>query len=155
MQITPWSPFGDDPFKNFEKQFENFFKDMMPTVPTNLVHAPSLNMYQKKNDLMIDIAMPGIDPDKVQVEIDENNVMTIKGSSKKKTEIDDKDYYRKEIRSGTFFRRVQLPSQVKGEKAKAEYEDGVLTVSVPMTTQKKAQTIKVEKKKKLKPGNKK
>lgn len=141
MQITPWSPFGEDPFNNFEKD-----------LPANMIHAPSLNMYQNKNNLLVDIAMPGIDPKNVSIEIDDSNVMTIKGSSKKQTEVDDKNYYRKEIRTGTFFRRIPLPHTVVGEKATAEYEDGVLTITVPMATQKKAKTIKVQKKKKLSSG---
>lgn len=145
MQITNWSPFGgDNQFNNFDKEFEKFFKELMP-LSSNNVQAPSMNMYQKDDNLILDMIMPAIDSDNVSIDIDEDNVMTVKGSSKKQLEVDDKNYYRKEIRTGTFFRRIQLPYNVDGEKAKAIYNDGVLSVSIPMLNQKKIKKIQVEK----------
>lgn len=147
MQITRWSPFVD-PF-NFEKEFEKFFKTLAPTgMVTDGLQAPSMNMYQNENILFVEMAMPGIDSDQITVEIDDNNLLTVKGSTKKKTEVDDKNYYRKEIREGSFFRSVQLPMNVEGDNAKAEYEDGVLLVSVPVLGEKKPRAIQIETKKK-------
>lgn len=149
MQITRWSPFMD-PF-NFDKEFEKFFKEMTPaSTGQSSLQAPSMNMYQKENDIMVEMSMPGIDLENVSVEIDERNVLTIKGSSKKKTEIEDKDYYRKEIREGSFSRSIQLPVSVEGDKSEAEYEDGMLMIKVPMQKKQEVKKIEVKNRKKLK-----
>lgn len=151
MQITRWSPFMD-PF-NFDKEFEKFFKEMAPArTGQNSLQAPSMNMFQKGKDIKVEMSMPGIDLNNVTVEIDEQNVLTVKGSNKKKTEVEDKDYYRKEIREGSFYRSIQLPVNVDGDKAEAEYEDGMLMISVPMEAKKKSTAIKIKKKKKLQSG---
>ena len=151
MQITRWSPFMDP--VNFDKEFEKFFKEMAPArTGQNALQAPSMNMFQKGSDIKVEMSMPGIDLDNVNVEIDEQNVLTVKGSTKKKTEVEDKDYYRKEIREGSFYRSIQLPVNVDGDHAEAEYEDGMLMISVPVQEKKKSKSIEIKKKKKLKDG---
>jgi len=81
--------------------------------------------------------------DVVDISID-NNVLTIKGESEKKSEVEDKNYYRKEIRRGSFYRSVPLPSQVIGDKASAEAINGILKIVVPKALGTKPKTIKIK-----------
>ena len=143
MQITNWSPFME-PF-DVEKEFEKFFKSA--GFPASGLSTPSMDVFKKGNDIVVQMSVPGIDASNVEIEIDEKNILTVKGSTKKKTEVDDKNYYKREISHGSFFRSMMLPAEVKRDKAKAEVEDGLLTINIPMESQKKAQTIKVEQKK--------
>ena len=87
--------------------------------------------------------MTGIDPEKVDINV-KNDILTIKGESEKKSEVEDKDYYRQEIRRGSFYRSVQLPAQVVGEKASAEYKNGILKITLPKAPESKTKSIKVE-----------
>ena len=84
---------------------------------------------------IVETGLVGIDPDKVNISI-EHDVLTIKGESEKKSEVDDKNYYRKEIRRGSFYRSVPLPAHVIGDKASAVAEDGVLKISIPKAPEK-------------------
>ena len=77
----------------------------------------------------------------------ENNILYIKGESEKKSEVEDKNYYRKEIRQGSFFRSVPLPTRVVGDKASASVEDGVLKIVIPKAPKAKPKSIKIKTKK--------
>ncbi len=105
--------------------------------------APALDVYQTKDDVVVEAPLPGLDPDKVTVSI-ENDVLTLEGNFEHKTEVDDKNYYRREVRAGAFHRQVALPTAVSGEQAKATYEKGVLKIVIPKEERAKPKTVKVE-----------
>jgi len=91
---------------------------------------PALDVYQDKDNVVAELSLPGIDPSKVDVVI-ENDVLTVSGSSEEKQEVKREDYYRKEVRTGSFSRSVVLPMAVKGNDAQAHYDKGVLTITMP------------------------
>lgn len=141
--IIKWTPFFE-PYEDMDKMFSDF----MPAVRGNQSgFVPAIDMYEDENNVIIEAQLSGIDPDKVSISI-ENDVLSIKGESEKKSEIDEKNYYRKEIRRGSFYRSVPLPTHVQGDNAKAVAEDGVLKITVPKASEVKPKTIKIETKKK-------
>jgi len=143
MSIIKWTPFLSE-FDDMDKMMES----MLPAVRGNQFgFTPAVDMYEDKDNIVIETQLGGIDPEKVDVSI-ENNVLTIKGESEKKSEIDDKNYYRKEIRRGSFYRSIPLPTKVDGEAASAINEDGVLKITVPKASEVKPKTIKIQTKKK-------
>jgi HSP20 family protein len=91
---------------------------------------PAADVYETKTEVIVEMSVPHIDPEKVNISI-ENNVLHVKGSTEKKTEVDDKDYYRREIRSGSFYRTIPMPTAVVGDKASVVHQEGVLKISIP------------------------
>jgi HSP20 family protein len=136
MKLVRWNPFLDD---------GSDFGMLSPFVGSN-AFVPSLDIYQDKDNVMAKVALPGIDPENVNISI-ENDILTIEGSVKKESEVDEKDYYRKEISSGSFHRSMILPTSVDGNKAKAEFANGILEITMPKKEEVKPKTIKVEIKK--------
>jgi len=130
-----------NPFEEMDSFFRGF---PMPRQMTSFV--PSLDIYQDKDNVVVEAPVAGVNPEEVKISI-ENDVLTIEGKSEKKSEVDEKNYYRKEISYGSFHRSVALPVAVNGEKAKAEYDDGVLKVTIPKEERVKAKSIKVQVKK--------
>ena len=127
---------------------DKMMSEMLPAVRGNQYgFTPALDMYEDKDNVVIETQLGGINPDKVDISI-ENNVLTIKGESEKKSEIDEKNYYRKEIRRGSFYRTVSMPTKVDGDKASAVNEDGILKITIPKAAEVKPKTIKIENKKK-------
>jgi HSP20 family protein len=104
--------------------------------------SPAIDVYQDNDNLIVETPLPGIDPDAVEISV-ENDVLTISGQTRDKKEVKREDYYRKEVREGTFSRSIILPIAVKGSKAEAEYEDGVLTVILPKSEDAKPKKIAV------------
>jgi HSP20 family protein len=127
---------------------DKIMESMLPAVRGNQFgYTPAVDMYEDKDNIVIETQLGGIDPAKVDISI-ENNILSIKGESEKKSEVEDKNYYRKEIRRGSFYRSIPLPTKVDGDKAKAESGDGILKITIPKATEVKPKTIKIETKKK-------
>lgn len=143
MSLIKWSPFFQ-PFEDMDKFFGNF-PSINERRSASLI--PAIDVYDKKDRVVIETALPGVDPKKVNIAI-EQGILTINGSSERKTEVDEKNYYRKEIRSGSFMRQISLPVGVKEKDAKAEFKDGILTIELPKLDEAKAKKINIEVKKK-------
>jgi HSP20 family protein len=140
MSLIKWSPFFDQ-FEDVDK----FFSDMTPALRgAKNSFVPAIDMYENEDSVIVETQLAGIDPDKVSISI-ENDVLCIKGEGEKKSEVDDKNYYRKEIRRGSFYRSVQLPAHVDGDKAEAEADDGVLKIKIPKAQELKPKAIKIKK----------
>lgn len=144
--LIPWRGGYVDPWDEFHRlikwpDMENEFKELKST---DLI--PALDVYEDKDKLIIESPIAGVDPEKVEVSI-ENDVLTIKGESEKKTEVDEKNYYRKEAKYGSFYRAMKLPVHVMGDKATASYADGLLKIEVPKAALKVSPKIKVQIKK--------
>jgi len=143
MALIKWTPFLE-PFEDMDK----IFSDFMPAT-TRVGQAgfmPAVDVYEYKDNVVVETELAGVDPKKVDISI-ENDVLCIKGESEKKSEVEDKNYYRKEIRRGNFYRSVPLPAHVIGEKASAIADGGVLKIVIPKATKTKPKTIKIETKK--------
>lgn len=139
MRLIPWKPLLDG-FDNMDL-FMQPYRSMVPMADSGIV--PPVDMYEHGNVLIVETPLAGIDPAKVEVTVD-GDVLTIKGSMERKTEVDEKDYYRKEVRSGSVFRQISLPVRVLGEKASASYEQGLLKIEIPKAGSDQAKSIKIQ-----------
>jgi HSP20 family protein len=137
MSLIKWNPMPVDSFDDMDRWLD------WPTWRSSMNFTPAVDVYEDKDNVFVEAPIAGINPKDVHVSI-ENDVLTLEGKSEKKTEVDEKNYYRKEIRSGSFHRAVALPSSVDGGKAKAEYKDGVLKITVPKEEKAKPKAIEVE-----------
>ncbi len=145
MSLIKWNPYNDH--FNFD-DMDKIFNEVLPTVRGNQFgFTPAVDMYEEKDNIIVETQLAGIDPEKISVSI-ENDVLCLKGEAEKKSEIDEKNYYRKEIRRGTFYRSIALPAKVDGDKASAVNEDGVLKISIPKATEIKPKNIKIKTKNK-------
>lgn len=134
MPIIRWTPF--DEFNELDKFF--------PSMPERaMLSNMPLNIYQTANEVVVESPVPGIDPQKLQINI-ENDVLTISGEHEQKTEVDEKNYYRREVSWGRVHRSVALPASVDGDKAKATYNKGVLKIVIPIQERSKPKQVKVE-----------
>ncbi len=106
----------------------------------------AVDVYETKEDVVVKAALPGIKPEQVDITIS-GNILSIRGESNEQNEVKEKDYVRKERRYGSFSRTVTLPDGLKGDKADATFENGMLTLRIPKSEETKPKTIKVKAKK--------
>ncbi len=137
--LIKWTPFLDS-FEDMDKIFSDF-SPVLRGAKSGFM--PAVDVYEEKDNVIVESELAGIDPEKVDIAI-ENDVLTIKGESEKKSEVEDKNYYRKEIRSGSFYRSIPLPAHVIGDKASAQAKDGVLKISIPKAAESKPKKIKIK-----------
>lgn len=125
MSIIRWSP-SPDMWGDMDEIFNRF-----PAMPSSMKSfVPALDMYETDKDVVVEMPLAGMKPEDVEVSF-EKGVLVVKGESRKVHEVDDKNYYRKEIRSGAFYREVALPTPVLEDKVSAEFQDGVLKIIAP------------------------
>lgn len=136
MALIRWTPLLE-PFEEMEKAFG----DLMPQVRHGFT--PALDVYDNTDAIVVETPLPGVDPTRVDIVI-ENGVLTIKGNMEKKREIDEENYWRREVRLGSFYRSVALPTPVRGDRAEATYEKGILKISIPKAEEAKAKKIAVK-----------
>lgn len=140
MAIIKWAPI----FDQFADE-GNLFRELA-TGKQHENFMPAIDMYEDSTNVVVETELAGIDPENVSISI-ENDTLTIKGTAEKKSEVEDKNYYRKEIKRGSFYRSIPLPARVLGDNATAIAEGGVLKISIPKMPEGKAKTIKIETKK--------
>lgn len=144
MSLIKWAP-----FLNQFNDMDQIFSEFTPTRHMQGGFIPAVDVYEDKNNVIVETELAGINYEKINISI-ENDVLCIKGESEKKSEIDDKNYYRKEIKRGSFFRNIPLPTHVLGDKASAEAIDGVLKILIPKASKAKQKRIKIKTINKLK-----
>ncbi|MFZ5982095.1 MAG: Hsp20/alpha crystallin family protein [Patescibacteria group bacterium] len=105
--------------------------------------APAVDVYQDKDNVIVETPLPGIDPEKVDITV-ENDVLTISGRTEEKKEVKREDYYRKEVREGSFSRSVILPMAVKADMAEASSEKGMLRITLPKAEEVKPKKIAIK-----------
>jgi HSP20 family protein len=128
-------------FAHPEDLLEDFHLMLFPERGGDL----ATDVYQDKDNVVVKMHIPGIDKEKLDITVDEDR-LTVSGSRETKEEIKDKEFFRKEIRHGSFMRTVTLPCAVEKDKAVADYENGVLTVTLPKKKSAEPSKIKVSSK---------
>ena len=108
--------------------------------PSLLEKAPSIDIVDRDKEVVVRAEVPGIDKKDLDVSIAERT-LTIKGSTRSEEKKEEDDYYRQEIRSGTFSRTVTLPTDVDSAKAKASFKDGVVELHLPKVRESKRHKI--------------
>ena len=104
---------------------------------------PAVDMYQTENDVVVKTAVPGLKPEDVQINVT-GDMLTIKGETRESSETREKAYHIRERRWGAFERSIPLPTLIMADKAKAEFENGVLTITLPKAEEVKPKTITVK-----------
>jgi HSP20 family protein len=133
MKIIRWNPHSllDDEF--FTNPF-SFSKQLGVDL--------AVDVYEKDENIVAEMHVPGINPDKFDISIEEH-LLRVTGEREEKKELADKDYYSKEIKRGSFERLIELPALVDSSKTKAEYKDGILKIFMPKKTPSPQEKVKI------------
>lgn len=110
------------------------FNDMAFGLPG--AGAPLLNVYETDDDVVIQALLPGIKAEELDITLT-GDTLTIKGETKQKRETKNATYHRQEWHQAAFERTVVLPTEVNPDAVRSEYENGVLTLTLP-----KAEAVK-------------
>lgn len=104
---------------------------------------PAIESSVENGNFIVRTDLPGIDPKNVDIKV-VGDVLTIKGSREEKSETKKADFFRREIRYGSFERSISLPKGIKGEDLKATYRDGVLELSAPLPKEATPKEVKIQ-----------
>jgi HSP20 family protein len=140
MSLVEWNPFRD--IDNVSREMANFF-ERSPFGVFGKATSPRVDVYQTAEDVIVKAEIPGVSKEDLNVYIDDNSIR-LSGQSKRDNEYKDENVYRTERFYGSFSRTIPLPVEVKSEDAKAEYKDGILSISVPKVEQAKMKGKRID-----------
>ncbi len=147
MPVMRWTPFGD--LATFRREMDRLFEHFLGVLPGPEVPGPGwvprLDLTETKDNITVKAELPGLEPKDLDISIS-GNTLTIKGEKRQEKEEKDEQRRLVERTYGAFVRSVELPVPVAGEKVKATFKNGVLTITLQKTEEakKKAIPIKVE-----------
>jgi HSP20 family protein len=141
--IARWEPFRG--VTTLQDQINRLFNDAFERTgeQSNLsAWAPAVDIYETEQELVVKADLPDVDPKDLDIRV-ENNLLTIRGERKFEKKVNEENYLRVERSFGSFARSFTLANTVNPDAIKAEYQNGVLTLTIPKREEAKPKQIKV------------
>ena len=143
--LVRWEPFRDliSLREAMDRLFEeSFVRPSEGRLALAGAGALAVDMYETDDAVVVKSAIPGIKAEDIDISIT-GDTLTIKGETKAEEEVNEENYIRRERRHGAFCRTLALPLPVVPAKADAEFENGVLTLTLPKAEEVKPKAIKI------------
>jgi len=124
--------------------FSDFFSDFLneDVLQTHLFKSvPSVNIMERSNDFRVELAVPGINKEDFNIEVDKG-ILVISAEKKEEKKDEGDRYTRKEFSYQSFSRSFSLPDHVDAENISAEYRNGVLELTLPKKDEAKAKPVR-------------
>lgn len=145
-QLVRWEPFRD--LVSLREAMDRLFEESVVRPSAGWItprgaETLAVDMYETDDDVVVKSAIPGIDPDDLDISIT-GDTLTIKGETKIEEEVEEESYICRERCYGTFSRTLTIPVQVVADEADAEFKDGILTLTLPKAEEVKPKSIKIK-----------
>jgi len=141
--ITRWDTSGG--LSGLQEQVNRLFESAFPRRSDNsalTTWTPAVDIYETENELVVKADLPEVSEKDLDVRV-ENNMLSIRGERKFEQKVEEENYLRVERTYGTFSRSFSLPNTISTEAIKADYKNGVLTVTLPKRAESKPKQVKV------------
>lgn len=115
--------------------------DLAPRVAGSL----AVDMYETDEAVVVKSALPGVNPEDIDISI-HGDTLTIRGETKAEKEVEEEKYIYREHYYGAFSRSLTIPVSIEADDAQAEFEDGILTLTLPKAEELKPKAITVKSK---------
>lgn len=141
----------DDPFRSLHRQIDRVFEDFARGLPSLTMPgeaaegvrlSPRIDVSETDKAIEITAELPGVEEKDVDVSLSDNR-LTIKGEKKSEREEKEKSYHLLERSYGAFERTIAIPFDIDSDKVEAQFEKGVLKVTLPKPPETKARSRKI------------
>ena len=141
--LTRWEPMRE--MMSLREAMDRLFDDAFtrPLSISGVSAVPAIDMYQTDEDVVVKATLPGVKAEDVDITVT-GETLTIHGEYKQENEQKNPTYHIREQRSGSFERSLLLPTDVKADKAKADFENGILTITMPIAEEVKPKSITIK-----------
>ncbi len=147
MELIRWTPQRNAwrMHNRMNRILDDFFAPALGTNDELTVRNwnPSADVYEEDTHYVIKAELPGVDKKDIHVDV-ENNVLILKGERTEDKELKEENYFRREMASGKFQRSFALPEGVDADNIKADYNDGVIKITIPKPETKQPKIIAVQ-----------
>ena len=139
-RVSTWPTIGR--LSDLRDEIDRFFESPLTRTSEFPGWTPAFDVYEEKDNFVVKAELPGMKKEDINVSLHDGELL-ISGERKSETKSDGTEVYRSERFFGRFQRTVSLPATVDPTKVKAEYKDGVLTVTLPKSEEAKPRQIEV------------
>lgn len=141
--MTRWEPFRE--LMSMREAMDRYFGDAFLRTAGGLEMDGTLlvDLAQTEDDVIVRASLPGVKPDDIHISVT-GDVLTLRGETREEKASEEANYHLRERRYGAFSRTISLPTGVVADKAKADFENGVLTLTLPKAEEHKPKTITVK-----------
>lgn len=144
MPVVHWRPLDD--FQNLTKEMDRRFNRFYRSIAEDSEGAcdcyPLVDIEETKDDFIIYAELPGVSKDDVKISL-ADDTLTLSGEIKAPEKKDERKFHRVERSYGKFQRSFYVPMPIQGEKVKANFKDGILTVKLPKKEEVKPKEISI------------
>lgn len=133
MAFTLYSPFLE--INSVQRQIDQLFQEVLPT--TSSVSRPPVEISVNEDSVQLKIELPGVDIKDIDVEVSKQMV-AINGQRQRPAEVENSEFY-----YGKFSRLITLPVEVQNSQVTANYQDGILYLTLPKASAEKNKVVKV------------
>ena len=144
MNIIKYDPFRE--MRSLQDEVNRLFASSFSRGDNDLMRgawSPSVDIFENQNEIVLEAELPGMKPEEVEISI-ENNVLTIHGERKFEKKDENDNFHRVERSYGSFTRSFTLPPTVRSENAQAEFENGVLRLTLAKREEAKPRRIEIK-----------
>jgi len=144
MPVVKYNPFADlEDFPTGLRLFQDSINRLFSDQNTARPWAPPVDIFETDNELVLKADLPDVKMQDIDIQI-ENGTLTLKGERKFEKDEKNKGFHRIERSYGSFVRYFTLPETVNTENVQAEYQNGVLVITLPKKEVAKPKTVKVQ-----------
>ncbi|OKH33050.1 hypothetical protein NIES2119_24450 [[Phormidium ambiguum] IAM M-71] len=141
MTIIRWSPFSE--VETLRRQFDRIFDDFAGLTTTeNTIWKPAVELQDNGDNLSLKAELPGVEAKDLDISVLRDAVV-IRGEHRYENKSETKGFFHSEFRYGKFERVVGLPVAVQNDKVKADFANGILTITLPKVEEAKNRVFKV------------
>ena len=143
MQLTRWNPFVE--LDEIQHRLNRLFLDRAAKTTGDAFadFMPAVDIQETDTEFIVKADLPDVKKDDVKVKVQEG-VLAIEGERRQEKEEKGKRFHKIEREYGKFVRRFALPTDIDGDKVRAEFKDGVLNVMLPKSPAAKPKLIDVK-----------
>lgn len=141
IRYNPWTEMN-----SLQRQLNRIFDDALSPASLaefgNFSKVPPAELTENDNNLVLKLEVPGIDPKDINIEAMAKSI-SISGDRKSETVTEEQNNTRSEFRYGSFQRVIPLPVKIQNTEVKAEYQNGILYLTLPKAEAEKNKVVKV------------
>lgn len=149
MAMVRWDPFRD--LTTIRNRMDRLVDEMVGTraregseeEPLQTSWVPAIDVFEDQNTIRLHAELPGLTADDIQLSVEDSRLI-IQGEKRMRHEADEGDYRRVEARYGSFYRSFPLPNTVDQDHIDADFENGVLEVTLPKVEAAKPKRIELK-----------
>lgn len=140
MLVRYWQPWKADTLRH---QINQIFDELHAATPTDRsTFVPAVELHDRGDELVLRAQLPGLEAKDLDIQVTKNAVL-IAGEHRQEQKTEENGYFKSEFRYGKFRRVVPLPIAIQNDQVKADYKDGILSLTLPKTAEVRNAVVKL------------